>query len=98
MFKSTQAGVEIDVRVIPRASKTQLAGDRDGRLVVRLAAPPVEGAANDALIKFFSELLDVPRRAVRLVSGERGRNKRIAVAGIAADVARARLLPPRSAG
>jgi hypothetical protein len=54
-------------------------------LLVRLAAPPVEGAANDALIEFLAGRLAVPRRAVRIVSGERGRQKRIAVAGVKAD-------------
>ncbi len=54
---------------------------RDNALLVRLAAPPVEGAANDALIAFLADRLRVPRRAVQIVSGERGRQKRVAVAG-----------------
>ena len=65
--------ITLDVRVIPRARKTECAGFRDDALVVRVAAPPVEGAANDALIEFFSSALHVPRRAVRIVSGDRGR-------------------------
>jgi uncharacterized protein (TIGR00251 family) len=54
-----------------------------------VAAPPVEGAANDALIAFFSAALDVPKRAVQIVSGDRGRQKRIAIAGVTADRIRA---------
>jgi hypothetical protein len=79
--------VILAVRVIPRARKTEIAGTRDGALLVRLAAPPVEGAANDALIEFLAERLGVTRRAVRIVSGERGRQKRVAVAGVTADLA-----------
>ena len=62
-----------------------MAGTRDGALLVRLAAPPVEGAANDALIEFLAKRLGAPRRAVRIVSGERGRQKRVAIAGVKAD-------------
>jgi uncharacterized protein (TIGR00251 family) len=82
VIRATAAGVEIDVRVVPRARNTEISGERDGALVVRVAAPPAEGAANEALIAFFSDALRVPRRAVRIVSGERGRLKRIAIAGV----------------
>jgi uncharacterized protein (TIGR00251 family) len=74
--------------VIPRARKTELGGVRDDALVVRLAAPPVEGAANEALVDYFASLLRLPRRAVRIVSGERGRRKRIALAGVTAEIVR----------
>jgi uncharacterized protein len=77
-----RASVQISVRVIPRAKKTECAGFRDDVLVVRLAAPPVDGAANDALIEFFAATLHVPRRAIRIVSGERGRQKRVAIDGV----------------
>jgi uncharacterized protein (TIGR00251 family) len=95
LIKSTAAGVEIDVRVIPRAGRTQIAGDRDGRLLVRLAAPPVDGAANDVLVTFLAGMLGVARRAISIVAGERSRQKRIAVEGIDLAAALERLLPPR---
>jgi uncharacterized protein (TIGR00251 family) len=72
----------LDIRVIPRARKTEVAGEFDGALLVRLAAPPVEGAANDALIEFLSAALRLPRRDIRIVSGERSRRKRVAIAGM----------------
>ena len=81
----------IDVRVIPRARKTESAGERDGAFLIRLAAPPVDGAANDALVAFLAETLGIPRRAIRIVSGERSRHKRVAIEGIGADDVRARL-------
>ena len=81
----------IDVRVIPRARKTESAGERDGAFLIRLAAPPVDGAANDALVAFLAETLGIPRRAIRIVSGERSRHKRVAIEGVGADDVRARL-------
>jgi uncharacterized protein len=76
------AGVELNVRVIPRAGKTACSGVRDDALVLRVAAPPVDGAANDALIAFFSEALRVPRRAIQIRAGETSRRKRVAIAGV----------------
>jgi uncharacterized protein (TIGR00251 family) len=91
MITTKPGGIELAVRVIPRAGKTGFAGMRDGALLVRLGAAPVEGAANAELIDVLSRLLKVPRRAVAIVSGERGRLKRVRVDGISADEAEARL-------
>lgn len=85
MIRSTASGVELDVRVIPRAKTTVIDGERDGALLIRLAAPPVDGAANEALIRFLAALCSQPRRAVRIVSGERGRRKRVAIDGVSVD-------------
>jgi uncharacterized protein len=64
---------------------------RDDALVVRVAAPPVEGAANGALIEFLSDKLSVRRRAIRILGGEHGRLKRVAVDGLTAAEVQARL-------
>ena len=85
MIRDTPGGVELDVRVIPRAHKTTLDGIRDDALLVRVAAAPLDGAANDAVIEYFATILRLPRRAIRLVSGERGRKKRLAIDGLRAD-------------
>jgi uncharacterized protein (TIGR00251 family) len=77
--------VILDVRVIPRASRPGLAGMRDGALLVRLSAPPVEGAANAELIQVLAKALDVPKRQVTIVAGERGRLKRVRVEGLTAE-------------
>jgi uncharacterized protein len=81
----------LSVRVIPRARTSAFGGTRGDDVVVRLAAAPVEGAANDALIDFLSEALEVPRRAVRILSGERSRRKRVAIVGMTLEQIRARL-------
>lgn len=75
----------LQVRVTPRAGRTAVGGTRGDALLIRLAAAPVDGAANDALVAYLSTLLDVPKRDLRIVSGERGRDKRIAVAGLTQD-------------
>ena len=74
--------VTISVRVQPRASKDQIAGTIEGALKVRLTAPAVENRANEALIEFLSTLLKTPKSAVRIQSGERGRNKRVEIRGV----------------
>lgn len=92
MIRQTAAGVEIDIRVIPRARRTGVAGTRDGRLLVRLAAPPVGGAANEALVELLSTSLGCPRRDVLVVSGENSRTKRILIERSTLDAVKARLL------
>jgi uncharacterized protein (TIGR00251 family) len=78
---------QLTLRVIPRARKTTVEGRREEVVVVRLAAPPVDGAANDELLRALAEWLDLPRRAIALVGGERSRNKRVRIDGLSeADV------------
>jgi len=85
VIRNTTAGVEFDVRVIPRARKTAIAGLRDDAVVVRLAAPPVEGAANDALVAYLARAFGRPRRDVHIVSGQSSRDKRVAIDGLSDD-------------
>jgi uncharacterized protein (TIGR00251 family) len=75
------------VRVTPRSGRTALAGVLGTQLLVRVTAPPVEGAANDAVIGLLADVLRVPRRAIRVAAGERSRTKRLIVEGYrAADL------------
>jgi uncharacterized protein (TIGR00251 family) len=83
-------GVTLDVKVIPRAGRNALAGIRDGCLLIRLAAAPVDGAANRALIALLSSLFDVPKRNVAIVSGETSRQKRVRIEGVTAEAVRRR--------
>jgi len=83
--------VLLKVRVIPRAAKSGLAGMRGDAWLVRLHAPPVDGAANDELIAILSQALGVPERAVSIASGVRSRQKSVRVSGIDAATAAARL-------
>ena len=74
--------VVFSVRVQPRASKDEIAGEMGGALKVRLRAPAVEDRANEALVEFLAQLLKTPRAAVRILSGERSRTKRIEIRGV----------------
>jgi uncharacterized protein (TIGR00251 family) len=86
-------GAVLEVLVQPRASRTRAVGEHDGRLKVQLAAPPVDGEANAALVSFLADALGVRKADVTIVRGETGRRKTVRVAGVAAAAASARLLP-----
>ena len=88
---ATTTGVVLTVRVIPRARQSRIDGTRGEALLVRLKAPPVDGAANAELIRTIADALDVPARHVSIVSGEQARQKRVAVSGIDRASAEARL-------
>jgi uncharacterized protein (TIGR00251 family) len=92
VIEPTADGVAISVRVIPRAGRAGLAGIRGDALLVRLQSPPVEGAANDELVEVLSKALQVPKRAVSIVAGDRSRQKRVRVVGIDAATAASRLV------
>ncbi len=81
-IKEIKNGVVIALRVVPRASKSEVCGLMGDALKVRLQAPPVDGKANKALIKFLSKELGVPQRSIEILSGETGRNKSVFVAGL----------------
>jgi uncharacterized protein (TIGR00251 family) len=91
LITDTPDGAILDIKVIPRAGKTMLAGTRDGAILVRLAAAPVDGAANTALMALLAGLLDIPKRQVVLLSGHATRNKRVQTVGVAAATVRQRL-------
>jgi uncharacterized protein (TIGR00251 family) len=76
-------GIELLVHVQPGAKRTEVAGPFGDAIRIRVAAPPVDGAANDALVAFLAETLEVSKRAIRIVTGQTGRRKRVAVDGVA---------------
>jgi uncharacterized protein (TIGR00251 family) len=91
-IQPTADGVEFAVRVIPRSGRSGLAGVRGDAILVRLLAPPVDGAANDELIRIIAAAFHVPRRAVTLAAGDRSRTKRVRVVGVSPLEASSRLL------
>ena len=76
--------VSFAIRVQPRASRDEIAGEWQGRLKIRLTAPPVDGRANEALRRLLAARLKVPLAAVRIAAGERSRNKRVEIRGVTA--------------
>jgi len=87
-YRKTAEGWVIAVHVQPGAKKSAAAGLHGGALKLRIAAPPVEGKANDALVEFIADALGVPRRAVSVVKGASSREKKVLVADASADPAR----------
>jgi uncharacterized protein len=89
--RDTAHGATFSIKVHPRAKKNAIAGEVGDALKLALTAPPVEGAANDACVRFLSELLDVPRSSVTIAAGESSRQKLIRVAGLSAAEVERRL-------
>ena len=81
--------VSFAVRVQPRASRDEIAGEWEEGLKIRLTAPPVDDRANEALRRFLAASLKVPLSAVRIAAGERSRTKRVEVRGVTRDAVRA---------
>lgn len=88
---TTADGARFDARVTPRASRNAVEGVRDGRLLVRVTAPPVDAAANAAVIALLAQTLDVAKRHITLIGGERSRTKSFVVNGLTESQIRTRL-------
>jgi hypothetical protein len=87
-----EQGTALTIRVTPRARKTEFGGILDdGTIRVRVAAPPVDGKANKALIAFLAKALSVRKNAIEIVAGERGLDKIVSVVGLPAYAAEERL-------
>ena len=80
-YSEKDGKVTFKVRVVPRSSRTEIVGEHDGALRVRLTAPPVEGAANLALVRLLARALDVSPGAVEIISGKSSRTKTFSIKG-----------------
>ena len=87
----TPAGAILNLRIVPRAAKNAIQGEHGDALKIRLCAPPVDGAANAALIEFLAETFDLPRARVQLLSGQTSRNKRVLLSGCSSSSVRSLL-------
>ena len=90
-ISSAEGGAAFPVRVGPRASKNEISGRQGEAIKIRLAAPPVEGAANEALIDFLAEILEVRKRQIEILSGHASRDKIVCVVGLMPHEIEARL-------
>lgn len=90
---AVDGGVRLQLHIQPRASRTEIVGVHGDALKIRLAAPPVDGAANEALVGFLAKQLGVPQSAVRLIAGMAGRRKTVKVEGVGEARVRASLIP-----
>lgn len=78
-YTEQDGSIIFDVRVVPRSSKSEIVGEHDGALKIKLNAPPVEGAANAELIKLLSKTFNVPKSAVKILTGETSKAKSIRI-------------------
>lgn len=92
-YRESGGQISFRVKVVPRASRTQVAGVQAGALRVRLCAPPVEGAANEELVRTLARELRVPRRAVEITGGHASRLKQVRVSGATGDALRKLVAP-----
>lgn len=81
-MQDRNGAVTLAVRVQPRASRDEIAGEWEGALKVRLQAPPTDDKANEALVAFLAQVLKIPKSAVRILSGDRSRLKRLELRGV----------------
>jgi uncharacterized protein (TIGR00251 family) len=95
IVRDSKEGAVLTVHVQPKAARTACVGIHGEALKIRVAAPPVEGAANRELIRFLARELSLPVAAVHLESGEGSRHKRVRLEGTTADQVLMRLLPKR---
>lgn len=87
-LRTANDAVHLSVRVQPKASRDQILIEDDGRVRIKLTAPPAEGAANKALCALLAKRLGLPKRAVRVVHGEKSRDKVVAMLGISSSEVR----------
>ena len=85
LSRQTDGAVSFAVKVAPRANKNEIPGFEGGVLKVRLKAPPIEGKANDALVKFLADALGISRSQIEIVSGQASRRKVVRIRGMSAD-------------
>jgi uncharacterized protein len=80
-YSEKDRGLTFAVRIVPRASRSEIAGEYNGALRIRIAAPPVEGAANRELIRLLARMFKLPQNAVAIISGAGSKSKIVRIAG-----------------
>jgi uncharacterized protein len=84
-YTESAHGIVFKVQVVPRASRSEIVGEHNGAMRVRIAAPPVDGAANEELVKLLARSLRVPRASVDILNGHSAKLKTVSIAGISSD-------------
>jgi uncharacterized protein len=88
MIIEKEGFILLKIRVVPRASRSEIVGEHDGALRIRIAAPPVDDAANTELVKLLAKALRVARSSIEIVSGHTSKTKQIRISGVTAEAAR----------
>lgn len=90
MIEETKGGVRLHLFIQPKSSKNEVVGPHNGAIKIKITAPPVDGKANECLVEFLSDVLNVPKRDIHILKGDTGRNKVVEVSGL--DEVAARIL------
>lgn len=83
MFAKVPEGVQISLYIQPNASKTEIIGEHNGSLKIKIKAPPVEGKANDEVVAFLSKVLGISKRNIDILKGDKSREKKVLIRGVA---------------
>ncbi len=83
-FTERDGNLIFNVRVLPKSSKSEIVGEHDGALKIKIKSPPIDGAANAELIKVLAKFFDVPKSAVEILRGQTSKTKQIKIEGITA--------------
>ncbi len=83
--------LDVPLHVQPRARRTEIAGTHNGALKLKVQAPPVDDAANEAIVRYFSKLLDIPKSGVKIMSGSKSRDKILRIQGMSLAQFRSRI-------
>jgi uncharacterized protein (TIGR00251 family) len=94
-LKAGPGGVCLSLKVQPRASKNEIGDETGGELKIKVTAPPVDAAANEAVLRLLAECLDCPRGAVQLIRGQTSRHKQVLIRGISVEAVLDKLSPGR---
>jgi uncharacterized protein (TIGR00251 family) len=87
-----RTAARVEVRLQPKASSNEVTGERNGKITIRVTAPPVDNKANKALVRLVADRLGIPKSRVKIIRGDKGRSKLLEIEGLAENEARARLL------
>ncbi|MDG0817077.1 DUF167 domain-containing protein [Bdellovibrio svalbardensis] len=91
MIEITKGGVRLHLFIQPKSSKNEVVGLHNGLLKIKITAPPIDGKANEGLIKFLSDFFDIPKRDIVLVRGETGRTKTVELLGMSEQLVKEKL-------
>ena len=91
MIETVKGGVRLHLFIQPKSSKNEVVGPHNGLLKIKITAPPVDGKANECLVEFLSDILDIPKRDISIVRGETGRNKTVELRELTEEAVRKKL-------
>lgn len=91
MIEVTKNSIRLHILIQPKASKNEIVGPHNGMIKIKITAPPVDGRANEGLIEFLSDVLDIPKRDIILAKGETSRNKTVDIYGLDEKTVREKL-------